>query len=60
MEVGNPTFAINDQAIDAVMGPFKLQYKDKLQDKPAYDFIDNYNQQENKIEFSGFWLTKYR
>lgn len=35
--------------------PFKLDYKDKKKDKPEYDFINNYNTDEDKIEIAGFW-----
>lgn len=35
--------------------PFQLDYKDKKKESPEYDFINNYNTVEDKIEISGFW-----
>ncbi len=38
--------------------PFKLVYKNKKLDNPSYDFIYNYNPDENSIDLDGFWLYK--
>lgn len=38
--------------------PFQLKYKDKHKDAPEYDFINNYNTEEEKIEIDGFWLHR--
>lgn len=38
--------------------PFQLKYKDKHREAPEYDFINNYNTEEEKIEIDGFWLHR--
>lgn len=38
--------------------PFVLKYKDKAKTDPEYEFIDNYNGDEEKIQLDGFWLHR--
>ena len=38
--------------------PFMLSYENKHYAKPHYDFINNYNAEEDKIEIGGFWLNR--
>ncbi len=38
--------------------PFKLVHKNMKLDTPSYDFISNYNPDENSIDLNGFWLYK--
>ncbi len=38
--------------------PFVLQYKNKSKPEPEFEFIDNYNSAEEKIEIEGFWLHR--
>ena len=40
--------------------PFKLVYKSKLKDAPEYDFIDNYNIDEDKVKIDGIWLYRLK
>ena len=38
--------------------PFQEKYKNKHKEAPEYDFINNYNAEEDKIEIDGFWLHR--
>jgi len=38
--------------------PFKEKYKNKNKEAPEYDFINNFNAEEDKIEIDGFWLHR--